>query len=169
MHKKEEFMREAIRLSEVSVHEGGGPFGAVIVDPKTQTIVGEGKNRVAIDHDPSAHAEIVAIRDACKKLERTELSGYVLFTSTIPCPGCMAESVFNANIKEIYYGNSAEDTSSIGFADEKNWRVRCSTPREEMERLTKDEGLVIEQLLASEAQTAFTLWQSKPDKEMYYK
>lgn len=93
----------------------GGPFGAVIV--KDDKIVGKGHNRVLINHDPTCHAEIEAIRDACKNLNTHDLTGCTLYTSCYPCPMCLSAIIW-ANIKKVYYGNTAKDAADIGFRDD---------------------------------------------------
>ena len=102
MIDKKKFMIKAIDLSKKSIWEGGGPFGCVIV--KDNTIIAEGYNQVTKNNDPTAHAEIVAIRKACKKLKTFELSSVVLFSSCEPCPMCLS-AIYWAHIKTIYYGN----------------------------------------------------------------
>lgn len=158
-------MREAIALSIESVEEGGGPFGAVIVDSKTGEVIGRGKNRVTLHHDPTAHGEIVAIRDACKNMQRDDLVDCVLYTSAEPCPGCLVESLFNAGMKEMYYGNSVADATAIGFADNKNWAILQTTAQE----MLKKAGATMTQILRDEAQAGFNVWKQKMDKIEYYK
>lgn len=157
-------MREAIALSIKSVEEGGGPFGAVIVDLKTGEIIGRGKNCVTVHSDPTAHGEIEAIRDAGKRTKRTELTACALYTSAEPCPGCMIETLFNAGITEIYYGNSIADAAVIGFADEKNWTVLQTSASELIDKV----GGTFKQLLRDEAQAGFNAWTEKKDKVEYY-
>ena len=94
----------------------GGPFGAVITD-KEGNIIANGNNRVLKNNDPTAHAEIVAIREACKKLNTYDLSDYILYTSCEPCPMCLSAIIW-ANIKEVYYGCTKEDAGKIGFRDD---------------------------------------------------
>lgn len=94
----------------------GGPFGAVIVD-KEGNIISNGNNKVLLNNDPTAHAEIVAIRNACEKLETYDLNGCVLYTSCEPCPMCLSAAIW-ANIKKIYYGCTKDDANSIGFRDD---------------------------------------------------
>lgn len=94
----------------------GGPFGAVIVD-KEGNIISNGNNKVLLNHDPTAHAEIIAIRNACEKLGTYDLNGCVLYTSCEPCPMCLSAAIW-ANIKKIYYGCTKEDANSIGFRDD---------------------------------------------------
>jgi len=111
-----EYMKIAIELSEDNLKtNAGGPFGAVIV--KDGQVVGKGSNHVLKNNDPTAHAEVEAIRDACKNLGTYDLSGCVLYTSCYPCPMCFSASVW-ANIDKIYYGNTKEDAANIGFRDD---------------------------------------------------
>ena len=111
-----EYMKIAIELSEDNLKtNAGGPFGAVIV--KDGKVIGKGSNHVLKNNDPTAHAEIQAIRDACKNLGTYDLSGCVLYTSCYPCPMCFSASVW-ANIDKIYYGNTKEDAANIGFRDD---------------------------------------------------
>ena len=113
-----DFMKEAASLARenaINNFNGGGPFGAVVV--KDGTVIGRGKNSVLKDHDPSAHAEVNAIRDACNTLQTHDLTGCTLYSSCYPCPMCLSLAVW-ANIKEIYYGNTKEDAASIGFRDD---------------------------------------------------
>lgn len=113
----EEYMKITNELAlenKVNHFKDGGPFGAIIVmDGK---IVGRGKNSVLINNDPTAHAEVCAIRDASKNLGTHDLSGAILYTSTYPCPMCLSATIW-ANIKTIYYGNTKEDAADIGFRD----------------------------------------------------
>src|SRR4051794_6746976 len=110
------FMREAIRISlEMMRANQGGPFGAVVVcDGK---IIGRGCNQVPSTNDPTAHAEIVAIREACQKLKTFRLNDCELYTSCEPCPMCLA-AIYWARLKKVYYGNTRKDAASIGFDDE---------------------------------------------------
>lgn len=113
---KEEFMDVAIDLSDDNFEKNyGGPFGACIV--KDGEIIGKGINRVIKDHDPTAHAEVTAIRNACKKLGTHDLSGCELYTSCYPCPMCLSAIIW-ANIKKVYYANTKEDAADIGFRDD---------------------------------------------------
>ena len=93
----------------------GGPFGAVVV--KDGKIIGRGSNHVLANNDPTAHAEVTAIRDACKTINSYDLSGCILYTSCYPCPMCLSAIIW-ANIKEVYYGNTKEDADKIGFRDD---------------------------------------------------
>lgn len=113
---KEEFMLIATKEADSNLTTNeGGPFGAVIV--KDGKIVGRGHNRVLINHDPTCHAEVEAIRDACKNLGTHDLTGCELYTSCYPCPMCMSATIW-ANIKKVYYGNTAVDADKIGFRDD---------------------------------------------------
>lgn len=110
------YMKIANELAKENIiTNNGGPFGAVIV--KDGKIVGKGNNHVVLDNDPTAHGEMVAIRDACKNLNTFDLSGCDLYTSCYPCPMCLSASIW-ANIKTIYYGNTKEDAEDIGFRDD---------------------------------------------------
>lgn len=110
------FMRIADELSRQNLlTNNGGPFGAVVV--KDGIIVGVGNNHVLKNNDPTAHAEVMAIRNACQNLETYDLSGCQLYTSCYPCPMCLSAIIW-ANIKEIYYGNTKEDAADIGFRDD---------------------------------------------------
>jgi tRNA(Arg) A34 adenosine deaminase TadA len=111
-----EYMKLAKDISEESIrtHEGG-PFGACIV--KDGIVIGKGRNMVLKQNDPTAHAEVTAIRDACSNIGTYDLSGCVLYTTCYPCPMCLSATIW-ANIKEVYYGNTKEDAAAIGFRDD---------------------------------------------------
>ena len=111
------FMKIANENAENGIdNKEGGPFGAVIVD-KEGNIIANGNNKVLKNNDPTAHAEVVAIREACKKLNTYDLSDYILYTSCEPCPMCLSAAIW-ANIKTIYYGCTKEDANNIGFRDD---------------------------------------------------
>lgn len=111
-----EYMKIAKELSEENLKtNNGGPFGACIV--KNGKIIGKGANNVLKNNDPTAHAEITAIRDACKNINSYDLSGCELYTSCYPCPMCLSAIIW-ANIKKVYYGNTKEDADRIGFRDD---------------------------------------------------
>ena len=113
----DKFMEEAKRLADKGIENlEGGPFGAVIVD-KEGNIISRGNNKVLQLKDPTAHAEIVAIREACKKLNTSDLSEYILYTSCEPCPMCLSAIIW-ANIKEVYYACTKNDAAKIGFRDD---------------------------------------------------
>lgn len=115
MTREEKFMQEAIALSRKGMEAGdGGPFGCVIV--KDDAIVGRGNNKVTSTNDPTAHAEIMAIRDACKTLGNFQLDGCEVFTSCEPCPMCLG-AIYWARPKAIYYANNREDAAAVGFDD----------------------------------------------------
>ena len=112
------WMEKAKQNAERGIEQKeGGPFGAIIID-KNGNIIGNGNNQVVKEKDPTAHAEIVAIREACKKLDTQDLSGCILYTSCEPCPMCLSAIIW-ANIKTIYYGCTKEDAGKIGFRDDK--------------------------------------------------
>ena len=111
-------MKTVKENAEKGIRENeGGPFGAVIVD-KQGNIISEGNNKVIKENDPTAHAEITAIRNACKKLNTYDLSDYILYTSCEPCPMCLSAIIW-ANIKKVYYGCTKDDAGKIGFRDDK--------------------------------------------------
>ena len=113
----DKFMKIANENAKKGIeNKEGGPFGAVIVD-KDGNIISNGNNKVLKNNDPTAHAEIVAIREACKKLETYDLSDYILYTSCEPCPMCLSAIIW-ANIKTVYYGCTKEDAGDIGFRDD---------------------------------------------------
>jgi len=154
---KADFMRRAIALSIEQVTSGaGGPFGAVIV--KDGAIIAEGANRVTQSHDPTAHAEIVAIRGATTGLGRFSLEGCEIYTSCEPCPMCLA-AIYWARIDRIYYGNSREDAAAIGF-DDAFLYDEMNLPIAERTRPTQ-------RLLASEASDAFKAWAESETKVRY--
>ena len=112
------WMEKAKQNAERGIEQKeGGPLGAIIID-KNGNIIGNGNNQVVKEKDPTAHAEIVAIREACKKLDTQDLSGCILYTSCEPCPMCLSAIIW-ANIKTIYYGCTKEDAGKIGFRDDK--------------------------------------------------
>lgn len=150
------FMRRAIALSCQGVAEGGGPFGAVVV--KDGVILGEGRNAVVPSRDPTAHAEVVAIRAACAAAGTHDLSGAVIYTSCEPCPMCLG-AVWWARIGEIVYANDRADAAAIGFDDAAIYDEVCLPVAERR--------LPLRRLLAAEAIAAFRLWSEKPDKVAY--
>lgn len=111
-----EYFKKAIEVANIGVlNKEGGPFGAIVV--KDNKIVGVGNNKVLKNNDPTAHAEIVAIRNACEKLQTYDLSNYILYTSCEPCPMCLSAIIW-ANIKTVYYACTKEDAGNIGFRDD---------------------------------------------------
>jgi len=150
-------MREAIRISlEKMRNNHGGPFGAVVV--RTGKIVGRGWNRVTSTNDPTAHAEIVALRAACRRLKKFQLDDCELYTSCEPCPMCLA-AIYWARFKRVYYGNTRKDAAKIDFDDDLIYR--------EVARPIARRRIPMKQLLRNEAFKAFSEWQAKPDKMPY--
>ena len=150
-------MRDAIRLSVEGVRSGkGGPFGCVIV--RGGKVVARGSNQVTSTCDPTAHAEVVAIREACKALGTFQLADCVLYTSCEPCPMCLA-AIYWARIPDVYYGNSREDAAAIGFDDDFIYR--------EIPLPVGERRVPMKRLLNTEAKGAFNEWAAKPDKVSY--
>ena len=150
------FMREAIRLADESVQRGGGPFGAVIV--RDGEIVAGSANSVTIDNDPTAHAEVNTIRQACRKLGTFDLSDCVIYTSCEPCPMCLG-AIYWAPISRIYYGNTKKDAADIDFADDFIYK--------ELEQHKEDRVVPAISLLRTEALKTFRAWRDKADKKEY--
>ena len=150
------FMREAIRLADESVRNGGGPFGAVIV--KDGEIIAGSSNSVTLDNDPTAHAEVNTIRQACRKLGTFDLSGTVIYSSCEPCPMCLG-AIYWARISRIYYGNNRKDARDIGFADDFIY--------DELDRDLDNRSVPIIPMLRDEALHSFRLWSEKEDKADY--
>lgn len=141
-------MQRAIALSREKMREGeGGPFAAVVVSDGS--IVGEGWNQVTGHNDPTAHAEIVAIREACRALGTFSLEGCVIYTSCEPCPMCLA-AIWWARISRVYYANTSEDAERIGFDDARLYR--------EISQPLSERALPCERLLAEEALEVFSEW-----------
>jgi tRNA(Arg) A34 adenosine deaminase TadA len=154
---KTKFMRAAIRLSIQAVRRNeGGPFGAVVV--KGSRIVGRGCNQVTSANDPTAHAEIVAIRDACRRLKTFELDECDLYTSCEPCPMCLA-AIYWARIRRIYYGNTRNDAAKIDFDDKLIY--------DEVALPIGKRRVPMKQVLRRDALAAFSAWDRKADKIRY--
>jgi len=151
-----EYMREAIRLADESVKNGGGPFGAVIV--KDGEIIAGRSNSVTVDNDPTAHAEVNTIREACRKLGTFDLSDCVIYTSCEPCPMCLG-AIYWAHIKRIYYGNTKKDAAAIDFADDFIYK--------ELEHSVHHRSVPFIPLLRDEAIKTFDAWKTKSDKVEY--
>ena len=149
-------MREAIRLSQESVDTGGGPFGAVIV--QGDQIVGRGQNRVTTANDPTAHAEIVAIRQACESLGTFTLAGCEIFTSCEPCPMCLSAASW-ARVDRIVFGAGRAEAAKAGFDD--------AFLYEEMARPLSDRSLPITSLPSAEASAVLADWVRLPAKIPY--
>ena len=151
------FMREAIRISLTKMRGNhGGPFGAVVV--WQGKIVGRGGNQVTSKHDPTAHAEVSAIRDACRRMKTFHLGECELYTSCEPCPMCLA-AIYWARVRQIYYANTRRDAARTGFDDNFIYR--------EIARPIARRKIPMQQLLRAEAQVAFTEWKDKADKVRY--
>ena len=151
-----EFLRMAAEKSERSVENGGGPFGAVIV--KNDEVLAVESNSVTIDNDPTAHAEVNAIRSACRKVGSFKLDGCYVYSSCEPCPMCLS-AIYWSGIKKIYYGNTAADADDINFGD-KFIYDEIALPK--AERSVPSIGL-----MRLEAQKAFRNWRDKTDKIEY--
>ncbi|HKJ75865.1 MAG TPA: nucleoside deaminase [Gammaproteobacteria bacterium] len=155
MHER--YMREAIELAREAVTaDRGGPFGAVVV--QGDRVVGRGCNRVTSDNDPTAHAEVSAIRDACARLGRYWLEDCVLYVNCEPCPMCLG-AIYWARIGKVYYAGVAADAAAAGFADQQIAEELC--------RPADARRLPMEQLLRDEALPVFQLWRDKPDRLDY--
>lgn len=153
-----QYMREAIRLANESVERGGGPFGAVIV--KDGEVIAGSSNSVTIDNDPTAHAEVNTIRQACRKLGTFDLSGATIYTSCEPCPMCLG-AIYWARISRIFYGNNRKDARDIDFADDFIY--------EELDRPLDERTVPIIPLLHDEALISFRMWMAKEDKKEYWR
>ena len=157
MTTRETFMRKAIALASRNVRDGlGGPFGSVVV--KDGEIIGEGTNRVTSSCDPTAHAEMLAIRAACAKLKNFDLSGCEIYTSCEPCPMCLS-AIYWARIEKMYYGNTIVEADAIGFSDEFLYKEIALPMRERKLESTR--------LLKNEALESFNLWAQMDDKISY--
>lgn len=153
----EDFMREAIKEAEAGLRSGrGGPFGCVIV--RKGEVVARGNNRVTSTNDPTAHAEVTAIREACKALNRFSLEDCELYTSCEPCPMCLA-AVYWARIPRLFYGNTRADAAEIGFDDNFIY--------EQIPLAPEKRAIDMKPLLRDESMAAFREWQAKADKVRY--
>ena len=150
-------MRAAIRISLAKMRANcGGPFGAVVV--RRGKIVGRGWNQVTSTNDPTAHAEVTAIRDACRRLKTFQLDDCELYTSCEPCPMCLA-AIYWARFKKVFYGNTRQDAARINFDDDFIYR--------EVARPIARRKIPMKQLLRPEALAAFVEWKEKADKIAY--
>ena len=156
MEDKKKFMAKAIELSINSANTIGGPFGSVIV--KDNEIIAEGSNKVTSSNDPTAHGEVVAIREACKKLNTFDLSGCEIYTSCEPCPMCLS-AIYWAHIDNIYYANTRLDAKKIDFDD--------SFIYSEMNKEINSRKIKMHQMHRDEALEAFKIWDKKEDKIKY--
>lgn len=157
MTREEKFMMEAITLSKKAIENNeGGPFGCIVV--KNDEIIGRGNNRVILENDPTCHAEIVAIRDACKNLGTFQLDGCEIYTSCEPCPMCLG-AIYWARPKIVYYGNTRDDAAAIGFDD--------SMIYDEMAIHPDNRKIPLTNLCREDAFTIFEGWINKQDKTLY--
>ena len=151
-----DFMRQAIALALDNVRNGGGPFAAVIA--KNGALIATGANRVTAANDPTAHAEVVAIREACKRLESFQLDHCELFTTCEPCPMCLG-AIYWARPARVFYAASAADAAAAGFDDAFIYR-ELAVPH-------RDRRIPMDQILRLEASAIFEAWLAKPDKTLY--
>jgi len=151
-----DFMRQAIALALENVRNGGGPFAAVIA--KNGALIATGANRVTATNDPTAHAEVVAIREACKRLESFQLDHCELFTTCEPCPMCLG-AIYWARPGKVFYAASAADAAAAGFDDAFIYRELAVPHRERR--------IPMDQILRDEASAVFQAWLAKPDKTLY--
>ena len=156
MEEKNKFMLKAIELSIKSAETIGGPFGCVIV--KDNKIISEGSNKVTSTNDPTAHGEIVAIREACLKLNTFNLSGCELYSTCEPCPMCLS-AIYWSHIDKIFYANTGDDAKNIDFDD--------SFIYFEINKKIEDRKIQMIQMLRDEALKAFKIWDEKVDKIKY--
>ncbi len=153
----EKFMREAIEMAKKGMlNDEGGPFGAVIV--KDGQIIGRGNNRVTSTNDPTAHAEVVAIRDACSHLGDFQLEDCIIYTSCEPCPMCLG-AIYWARPKKMFYGCSKEDAAAIQFDDAFIYK--------EIPLPASERQIETQQLLRDEAVKVFEAWENKEDRVEY--
>ncbi len=154
---QEKWMNKAVLLSEKGMENNhGGPFGAVIV--KEGKVIGKGNNKVTSKNDPTAHAEIVAIREACGVLNTYDLSGCEIYSSCEPCPMCLS-AIYWARIGKVYFANSREDAAAIGFDDAHIY--------DEVAKPIAERAIEMKQMASEAAKAVFQKWQAKMDKEHY--
>ena len=156
MKNNKKFMLRAIQLSIESIQNNGGPFGCVIV--KQNKIISEGFNKVTSTNDPTAHGEIVAIREACKKLNTFNLEGCDLYSSCEPCPMCLS-AIYWSHVDKIFYANSRKDAQEIDFDD--------SLIYSEVKKEINERKIKMIKMNRNEALEAFKIWQNKEDKIKY--
>lgn len=150
-------MERACEISKESVNKGCGPFGCVITDMNNNTIF-EGNNRVTEENDPTAHAEIVAIRGACKKMNSFDLSNCKLFSSCEPCPMCLS-AIYWARIKHVYYSNTRNDAKKIGFDDAYIY--------DELNKDNSAKSVTLKRIESNNAIDSFNIWHNKREKILY--
>ena len=153
---KNKFMQRAIELPIESIHSGGGPFGSVVA--KDNEIISEGMNRVTVNNDPTAHGEITAIRQACKKLNTFDLSGYELYSNCEPCPMCLS-AIYWSHIDKVYYANTRDDAHKIDFLDPIIYK--------ELQKTNEEKKIQMVQMMRKEGLKAFEIWDKKVDKIKY--
>ncbi len=156
MADHQKFMTQALLLAEKSLTSGGGPFGAVIV--KNGVVIGSGTNRVTLDNDPTAHAEMLAIRAACQKVSDFQLADSTLYVNCEPCPMCLA-ALYWAGVKAVYFAANRNDAAAIGFADNFIYQEFSKEP-------TARE-IAMHQLMRTQALKGFKLWDELEDKIPY--
>ena len=150
------FLKQASDASLASVERGGGPFGAVVV--RGDEVITVASNSVTIDNDPTAHAEVNAIRSACKELGTFKLDGCYIYSSCEPCPMCLS-ALYWAGVDRIYYGNTKEDADAIDFSDKFIY--------EEFEKAKEDRSIPCIHIPNTDAINAFKAWEAKEDKTEY--
>lgn len=157
MTQSNQFMKRAIQLSMDQMNKNsGGPFGAVIV--KDGKVIGEGWNKVTSNNDPTAHAEVEAIREACKNLNDFDLSGAEIYTSCEPCPMCLS-AIYWARLSKIYFANTKKDAAKIHFDDDFIYQ--------EIPKAIDARKIPMQQMMHSEALQVFKAWEEKSDKVRY--
>ena len=157
MNNHEEFMSEAVKAALKGMNNNeGGPFGCIVV--KDGKIIGHGNNKVTSTNDPTAHAEVTAIRDACKNIESFQLDGCIVYTSCEPCPMCLG-AIYWARPDKVYYGSNQQDAANIGFDDEFIYK--------ELQLSNQKKMVGFEQISRKEALIAFKNWEVKEDKVKY--
>ena len=149
-------MKRAIELSIEGINKGGGPFGSVVV--KNNKIISEGNNRATINNDPTAHGEIIAIREACRILDNFNLNGCELYSTCEPCPMCLS-AIYWARIDKVYYANTRDDAKKIDFDD--------SLIYSEFQKKIETRKISMIQMMRNEALKAFEIWDKKKDKVKY--
>ena len=150
------FMRQAIQLAVENIKNGGGPFGAVIV--KDGKVIATGVNRVTANNDPTAHAEVSAIRAACEALGTFSLEGCDIYSSCEPCPMCLG-AIYWAHLDHLYYGANKHDAAAAGFDDQFIY--------EELDLTIESRRLKTEVVIPQEAQAPFTLWKEYDERTEY--
>lgn len=154
--EQQDYMHKAISLATSNVDNNGGPFGAVIV--RDGKIIATGVNRVTANNDPTAHAEVMAIREACRLLGTFSLEGCTIYSSCEPCPMCLS-AIYWAGISELYYGNTKADAAAIGFDDNFIY--------EELAKPYSERSLKCAQMMRDDARQTFRKWDAKSDKIEY--